>query len=72
MNMHHLRRISKHSPMHRIRIPTWSPLTLRYVPSAIQRAPFLEYPATRHFLSRFPSPWQLSSGRFKRCMYFFS
>jgi hypothetical protein len=51
---------------------TLSPLTDRYVPSATHRAPFLQYPLTRHFLSRFASPSQLSRGKLKRTMYFLS
>ena len=48
------------------------PLTERYVPSGAHRAAFRQYPLTRHLANLFESPSQLSIGRLKRCMYFFS
>jgi len=48
------------------------PLTERYVPSAFHRAPFRQYPLTRHLAKRLASPSQLSTGKLNRCIYFFS
>ena len=57
----------------------WSIITLTLfprtdlnVPSAVQCAPLRQYPLTRHRRNLFASPWQLSSGKPKRCMYFLS
>jgi hypothetical protein len=58
--------------MARRHVRTVFPRTERYVPSAAHRATFLQYPLTRHLRSRLASPSQLSRGRPKRCMYFFS